>query len=171
MDRGTCWAMIYRVTKNWTQLKQFSTHILKLQRIKSKKVTFLARNVKRPLKRGEVKVMQACLTLYNPMDCIVHGILQARILEWVIVPFSRGSTVRGILQARILECIAFPFSRGSSQPGIKLRSPTLQPDSLPAEPQRKPKNREVGIQSLLPQFVTTWTIQSMEFTRPEYWSG
>ena len=92
MDRGTCWAMIYRVTRNWTQLKQFSTHILKLQRIKSKQVTFLARNVKRPLKRGEVKVMQACLTLYNPMDCIVHGILQARILEWVAFPFPKGSS-------------------------------------------------------------------------------
>ena len=48
----------------------------------------------------------------EPMDSIVHGILQARILEWVIVPFSRESTVRGILQARILECIAFPFSKG-----------------------------------------------------------
>ena len=31
-------------------------------------------------------------TLCNPMDCIVHGILQARILEWVAFPFSRGSS-------------------------------------------------------------------------------
>ena len=52
-------------------------------------VTFLARNLKRLLKRGEVKVMQACLTLYNPMDYTVHGILQARILEWVAFAFSR----------------------------------------------------------------------------------
>ena len=36
--------------------------------------------------------MQSCLTLCNPMDCIVHGILQARILEWVAVPLSRGSS-------------------------------------------------------------------------------
>ena len=35
---------------------------------------------------------QLCLTLCNPMDCIVHGILQARILEWVAFPFSRGSS-------------------------------------------------------------------------------
>ena len=28
----------------------------------------------------------------DPMDCTVHGILQARILEWVAVPFSRGSS-------------------------------------------------------------------------------
>ena len=44
-----------------------------------------------------VKVAQSCLTLCDPMDCnlpgsSVHGILQARILEWVAVPFSRGSS-------------------------------------------------------------------------------
>ena len=44
-------------------------------------------------------------------------------------------TVLGILQARILERVAFPFSRGLPTPGIKPRSPTLQADSLPAEPQ------------------------------------
>ena len=60
----------------------------------------------------KVIVTQSCLTLCNPMDHIVHGILQDRILEWVAVPFSRGS----------------------SQP----RSPSLQADSLPAEPPRKP---------------------------------
>ena len=38
-----------------------------------------------------VKVTQSHLTLWDPMDYIVHGILQARILEWVVVPFSRGS--------------------------------------------------------------------------------
>ena len=53
----------------------------------------------------------------NPLDCTVHGILQARILEWV----------------------AFPFSRGSSQPGILPRSPTLQVNSLPPEPQGSPR--------------------------------
>ena len=37
-----------------------------------------------------VKVAQSCLTLCNPMDYTVHGILQAIILEWVAVPFSRG---------------------------------------------------------------------------------
>ena len=34
----------------------------------------------------------SCLTLCNPLDYTVHGILQARILEWVAVPFSRGSS-------------------------------------------------------------------------------
>ena len=37
----------------------------------------------------KVKVVQLCLTPWDSMD-IVHGILQARILEWVAFPFSRG---------------------------------------------------------------------------------
>ena len=74
-----------------------------------------------------MKVTQSCMTLCNPMDYTVHGILQARILEWVVVPFSRGS----------------------SQPRFEPRSPALQADSLPAEPQGKPKNTGVGSLSLL----------------------
>ena len=77
--------------------------------------------------RSKVKVIQLCPALCSPVDYIVHGILQARILEWV----------------------AFPISRGSSQPGIKPRSPALQTDSLPTEPQGKPKNTGVGSLSLL----------------------
>ena len=41
---------------------------------------------------GQVKVTQSCLTLWNPKDYTVHGILQARILAWVAIPFSRGSS-------------------------------------------------------------------------------
>ena len=40
----------------------------------------------------KVKVTQSCPTLCRPMDYTVHGILQARILEWVAFPFSRGSS-------------------------------------------------------------------------------
>ena len=40
----------------------------------------------------KVKVTQSCLTLYDPMDYIVHGILQARIPEWIAYPFSSGSS-------------------------------------------------------------------------------
>ena len=39
----------------------------------------------------KVKVIQSCPTLSDPMDYTIHGILQARILEWVAIPFSRGS--------------------------------------------------------------------------------
>ena len=47
-------------------------------------------------KKVKVLVAQSCLTLCNPIDCSptgssVCGILQARILEWVTIPFSRGS--------------------------------------------------------------------------------
>ena len=41
---------------------------------------------------SEVKAAQSCPTLCNPMDCTVHGILQARTLKWVAFPFSRGSS-------------------------------------------------------------------------------
>ena len=40
----------------------------------------------------KVKVAWSCLTLCDPVDCTVHGVLQARIMEWVAVPFSRGSS-------------------------------------------------------------------------------
>ena len=46
---------------------------------------------------SNVLVTQSCPTLCNPMDCSlpgspVYGILQARILEWVAIPFPRGSS-------------------------------------------------------------------------------
>ena len=39
-----------------------------------------------------VKISQSCPTLWNPMDYTIHGMLQARILEWVASSFSRGSS-------------------------------------------------------------------------------
>ena len=41
---------------------------------------------------SERKKESECLTLCNPMDYTLPGILQARILEWVAIPFSRGSS-------------------------------------------------------------------------------
>ena len=40
----------------------------------------------------KVKITQLCPTLCNPLDYIVHGILQTRILKWVAILFSRGSS-------------------------------------------------------------------------------
>ena len=40
----------------------------------------------------KVKVAQSCQTVGEPMDYTVHVILQARILEWVAFPYSRGSS-------------------------------------------------------------------------------
>ena len=42
--------------------------------------------------RKKVKITRSSLTLCNPMDYTVHGILQARILECITIPFSRGSS-------------------------------------------------------------------------------
>ena len=63
----------------------------------------------------KVKGARLCLTLCYPMDYTVHGSLQARILDWV----------------------AFLFSADLPEAGIKPRSPALQADSLPTEPQEK----------------------------------
>ena len=57
--------------------------------------------------------------------------------------------VHGILQARILERVAFPFSRGSSQPRDWTQVSCIAGRSLPAKPPRKPKNTGVGSLSLL----------------------
>ena len=47
--------------------------------------------------KKESEVAQSCLTHCDPMDCSlpgssVHGIFQARVLEWVAISFSRGSS-------------------------------------------------------------------------------
>ena len=55
-------------------------------------------------------------------------------------PYPPGSSVHGILQARFLEWVAISFSRGSSQPRIEcmsLTSPALQADSLPTVGEEK----------------------------------
>ena len=46
----------------------------------------------RMVERKSVKIAQLCLTLCDLMDYTVHGILQARKLELVAIPFSRGSS-------------------------------------------------------------------------------
>ena len=68
-------------------------HSMETAIVSPKKAAFLT-----PMK-AKVKVAPWCLTLCDPMDCS-----------------PPGSSVHGILQARILEQIAVPFSRGSSQP-------------------------------------------------------
>ena len=55
----------------------------------------------------KVKITQLSRTLCNPKDYAVHGILQARILEWVAYPFSRGSS-RPKNRTRV-SCIAGGF--------------------------------------------------------------
>ena len=104
--------------KAWSLIHPHRRHLRKMNLLKEEE---------------EVKVTQLCLTLCDPMDYTVHGILQARILEWVAFPFSRGSSqprdctqvshCKQILyqlshqgHSRILEWVAYPFSSGSSRP-------------------------------------------------------
>ena len=70
-----------------------------------------------------MKVARSCLILCNPVDCSLPG-----------------SSVHGILQARILEWVAIPFSRGASQS----RSPALQVYSLLSQLPGKPGEEEEG---------------------------
>ena len=49
-------------------------------------------STKKIVEWSEVKDAQSHLTLCDPMDYTVHGTLQARVLEWVTFPFSRGSS-------------------------------------------------------------------------------
>ena len=64
-------------------------------------------------------------------------------------------TVHRILQARILEWVAIPFSRRSSQPRNWTQVSHVMVDSLPAEPPGKPKNTGVGSPSLLQWILPT----------------
>ena len=67
------------------------------------------------------EVTQSCLTLCDPVDCS-----------------PPGSSVHGLLQARILEWVAISFSRDLPNPRIEPRSPALQADALTFEPPGKP---------------------------------
>ena len=52
----------------------------------------------------KVKVAQSCPTLCNPKDCILHGSPQTRILEWVAITFSRGSSQSRESNPGLLHC-------------------------------------------------------------------
>ena len=72
------------MTSCWrTQRQPFYSHLKQ-----TAKVEKLEKWVPHEVK---VKVAQSCLTPCHPIDYTVHGILQARILEWLAVPFSRES--------------------------------------------------------------------------------
>ena len=110
------------------------------------------------------KVAHSCPTLWDPRGLYSSWILQARILEWVAFPFSRGSSPsRDQTQ---VSCIAGDFFTSTKEaqeywsvyrvpspgnlpdPGIDLGSPALQADSLPTELSGKPMGRNGFICSL-----------------------
>ena len=57
---------------------------------------------------------------------------------------STGSSVHGILQARILEWVAVPSPGDLLDPGIEPGSPTSQADSLPSGPPGKPLTQKMS---------------------------
>ena len=105
-----------------------------------------------PKSAAAAKSLQSCPTLCDLIDdsppgSSIHGIFQARVLEWVAsAKWSESHsvvsdyTVHGILQARILEWGALPFSRGSSQLKDRTQVSSMQADSLPTELSWVPKN-------------------------------
>ena len=106
--------------------------------------------------KSESEVAQSCLTLSDPMDCSlpgssVHGILQARVLEWGAIAFSIGHFSCIQLFATpwtvghqaplsmgfsILRWVAMPSFRASSQPRDRtyVSHKNLQADSSPSAP-------------------------------------
>ena len=75
-----------------------------------------------------IVIVQSCPPPYNPMDCS-----------------PPGSSVHGILQARVLEWVAIPSSRGLPDPGIELASlssPALVGGFSTTDPLRKPPKQK-----------------------------
>ena len=106
-----------------------------MQNLKNEQDAFpLLRNIQNSVMKDIQKsesVDQSCLTLcdpmgYSPQVSSVHGILQARILGWVAVPYPRDLP----------------------DPGIEPRFPALQEGSLPSEPPGKP---QTAVQLILVQ--------------------
>ena len=102
-------------------------------------------------------VTQLCLTLCDPMDnsppdSSIHGIFQARILEWVAMSSSQPrdwthiSCIAGCLRhqdsPRILEWVAYPFSRGTSPP-----------------------RNQTGVSCVTGRFFTSWNLTIWRFLK------
>ena len=83
--------------------------------------------------KGETEVAQSCPTLSDPMDCSlpgssVHGIFQARVLEWVAIAFSKKNIYFCFID------YAKPFDCGSQQTmENSSRDGNTRPPYLPSE--------------------------------------
>ena len=117
-------------------------------------------------------VVRPCLTLFDPMDCsppgsFVHGILQARILEWVAISSSRGSSWSRELNPGLLHCrqILYILSYQGSPTDIELNLrdrvlDEVEKSSFIALPS-KGEHSELMLKTVCPQLVG-W---SEEFSR------
>ena len=138
MDGGAWWAAAHGVAKSWTRLSNFTfTHILQIlppnwdklaQGLAYGKCSVNVCWMKKWMSTYlclRAKSLQLCPILGDTMDCSppgssVQGILQARILEWVAVPSSKGSS----------------WSRDRTH--VSLYLPHWQAGSLPLGPPGKP---------------------------------
>ena len=143
---------------------------------------------------SEVKVIQSFLTLCNPMGYTVHGVLQARILDWVAFPFSRGfSQPRD--QIQVSHIAGGFFTSWATREVLFVRPPqtTILPFlhlfswgwswSLPPVQCHKPLS--IVLQGLYLSDMFPWIYLSlplynckgfnfmlfMGFSKEEYWSG
>ena len=105
--------------------------------------------------RVEVLVAQLCPTVCNLMDrsppgSSVHGILQARILEWVAIPFSRGSScLKDRTQVFCVSCIAGEFFT-AEPPGKPPSSPYQLSVATHANCQRSSNSLSLSIHIFVP---------------------
>ena len=88
MNRGTWWVMVHGVT-SWTWLKQLSTHTCNFN-----------------ISHSEREVAHSCSTLCDRSlrGFSVHGIFQARVLEWIAISFSRGIFLTQGSNLHLLRC-------------------------------------------------------------------
>ena len=75
-----------------------------------------------------------CLAESHLLTMAPHSFYSVPMCTWSLFP---GSSVHGFLQARKLEWVDIPFSRGLPNPGIKPGSPALEANYLPSEPPQK----------------------------------
>ena len=120
----------------------------------------------------------------SPPGSSVHGILQARMLGWVAISFSKGTlqprdqtqvshiasgflTVWATKKPWILERVAYPYSRCLPDPGIKPGSPAVQADTLPAE---LPGNSILVLKGKILRLSTHFLPHSLPPTKKD-WKG
>ena len=118
----------------------------------------------------KVLVDQSCLILCNPMDCSpsgssVHGILQARILKWVAIPFSRGSSQpRDWTQ---VSCIAGRFSTVWTSFSSVQFSPVAQSCPTLCDPMNRSMPR-LPVHHHLPEFTQTHVRRVRDAIQPSH---
>ena len=116
----------------------------------------------------------SCLTLFNAVDCSllgssVHGILQARILEWVAMPSSKAVPTQGSNPCLCVSCTGSKCSRRKANNKVPGRSPltVLQDDNSPGTlTPRQVKGKWVKAVTRKPR-VKIWAFSPPSLRSPE----